>query len=859
MKRHRTILGLSTLCALFLVLTAQRRSGDRDDYLGPELRQRVEVLKQEAQQSTDDVAVLGQRLDTLSQWANAYSLTGGPVPDGFPHLTTQAVKALRGLKGPAQMPVGTVSEFIRRYTREFQIKDEHPGAVGSLTLTPPGPFHAGEMVTITQIYTVGTLGMAEGGGVVVRGGGRRVSVQTGDPSKAGYVTVRSSNPDAVFTRSRPWAEWQSFQLRGGAVPFRLSGAALEEGDTITITYGDRSGGGPGIKLQESSSDQVILHVYVDIEGRGDTLRPKWPSFEVLGRSEVRYVNAVAPSIVEPNEPFTLAVRAEDRMKNLSSGVMPALEVQVNGKPFRKVAAGSPAMSLLENVRVGEPGIYRFTVRNADGSIQATSNPVRVEDDPAYRVYWGDTHGHTAFAEGQGSPDGYYRFGRDVARLDFLSLSEHDQWMDDSEWRSLMEMISKYEVPGKFTAILGFEWTSRIEYGGHHNVFFRTTPDRRRVPNQEAALLDELYDGLRRQNGPDDVLIIPHAHQAGDWTNSDPEMERLVEIQSGHGTFDWFGNKYLLNGYQVGFVGASDNHNGHPGYSGIGNRQLGGLAAALAPENSPDEIFSALRDRATYATTGERILLDATLNGERMGGRQGDASVRRIDCRVNGTAPIDAIDVIKNGTIIYTKRFLEGDVSSDAWVQITLESSTEVVGERVVPRGGRPWKGTMRVKGARLIEHRDPWFTQPATYHVAQSATGRNQIDFDLPTRGRGKSLLLRLSGASPDTVVTVDMEATTESRGSGGYARVPQELPANMVDFRLGDLQGQVERKEYQVLGYTDALSAQIVTSGQALDQEFSFTDQGEARSGDYYYLRVRQIDGSMAWSSPFWVGESGS
>ena len=839
--------------------------GDSDDYLTPDLRQRVEALKLEAPESTDDIAVLSDRLDTLWQWANAYSLTGGPIPDAFPQLVANVNRTLRGIGGGAVVPADFVPEFIRHYTREFQIKDEHPGAMGSLRFEPPGPFHAGDRITIQQIYTVGTLGMAEGGGLLVRAA--RTGIQAEDATGPNYVTVQSSNPDATLTSSAPWGNWQGMHFRTGAgqprpgapravIPFRLSGAPLNEGDTITVTYGDTSGGGPGFKLQESSSDQVILHVYVDIEGKGDLLRPAWPSFEVLGREEVRYVNAVAPSVVAPDEPFTLAVRAEDRMKNLSSGVMPALEVLLGGEPFRTIAAGSPAISLLDDVTLAEPGVYRFSVQNEDGSIRATSNPVRVENDPEHRVYWGETHGHTAFAEGQGSPDGYYRFGRDVARLDFLSLSEHDIWMDDSEWRKLQDLVEEYRIEGEFTTILGFEWTSRSPLGGHHNVFFRDTPGRSRVPNQKAPLLDELYAGLRSENSTDDVLVIPHAHQPGDWTNSDPDLERLVEIQSGHGTFDWFGNKYLQNGFEVGFIGASDNHNGHPGYSGIGNRQLGGLAAVIASENNADAIFSALRDRAAYATTGERILFEATLNGVRMGTRQDDAAVRRIDSRVNGTAPIDAIDVIKNGTIVYTRRYLESALSEEARVQITFESSTETHGERTPPRGGRPWKGSIQVAGATLVGYDDPWFTQPATYRVARDAEDRNRIDFDFPTRGRPKSLVLELRGAGPDTVVTVDMETTTESRGSGGYVRVPQELPANTVRFRLGDLKGQVDRRDYQVLEHTDALSAQIVTEGRALDQEFTFTDQGENRPGDYYYLRVRQIDGSMAWSSPFWVGE---
>ena len=845
-----------------LIWAAAQNAGEasRGDYLNPDLRRRVERLKVEARESAADIETLAARLDTLWRWANAYSLTGGPFPDGFPQLTANANRALRRLpQGGAQLPVADIPEFIRRYAREFQIKDEQPDALGSLTLTPPGPFRAGEYVTLTQIYTVGAMPMAAGGGIVLRKSARRsAGLQADDPTKANYVTVRSSNPQARFTPAEPWGRWLSFLIRTSNLPFRLSGADLAEGETITIVYGDASGGGPGLKLQEASNDQVILHTLVDLEGKGDLLTPRWPSFEVVGRDEVRYVNAVAPSVVEPDEPFTLAVRAEDRSKNLSSGVMPALDVRVNGKPLRKIAAGSPALVEIDNLRLAEPGVYRFSVSSADGSLQASSNPLRVEADPAYRVFWGETHGHTAFAEGQGSPDGYYKFGRDVARLDFLSLSEHDIWMDDREWKTLQEMAAKHRVPGRFTTILGFEWTSRLLYGGHHNVFFRNAPGRRRVPNQTAPLLDELYAGLRRRNGTDDVLIIPHAHQAGDWSRNDPDMERLVEIQSGHGTFDWFGDKYLRNGFEVGFVGASDNHNGHPGYSGVGNRQMGGLAAALARENTADGIFDALRNRAVYATTGERIILDAALNGSRMGRRQPQASAREIVCRIHGTAPIDTVEVIKNGESIYSKRYLESEIAEETWVRIFFESSTEVIGRRQVPRGGRPWRGAITVEGAQLLDYKDPWFTQPAAYRTARSSGDRNRIDFEMNTRGRGKALLLKLGGASPDTTVSVDMETTRESLGSGGYERRPQRLPANRASFRLGDMNGQAARKEYRVLEHTDALSAQIVTRGRALDREFRYTDRGPAAPGDYYYVRVRQIDGAMAWSSPFWVGKAG-
>ena len=845
-KRRAAIFG-----AVFAGLVGVSGCESPSDYLAPALRERVEQLKLEAPNASSDPAVLRQRLATLWDWANAYSLTGGPVPGGFPQLAANANRGLRRLQGAGPViPVEAVSAFVERYTREFQIKDEMPGALGELRLSQTGPFRAGAHVTVSLVYEVGDLPMAVGGGIVI-GRSRSAAHQGTFPGAANYVTVNASRPDAVFKVGEPWGRWITFETRGG-LSYRLTGAQLEKGDTVTITFGDRSGGGPGLRLQNWSNDRFVFKTFLDLEGRGWLLSPAWPSLEVVGEEEVRFLNAIAPSIVQPDESFTLSVRAEDRYKNLSSGPMPAADVLLNGEPFYGISGGGPAMHHIEGVTLDTPGVYRFEVRSAAGAIAGTSNPVRVEEGPSRRIYWGELHGHTGFAEGQGSPDGYFRFGRDVARLDFLSLSEHDIWMDDFEWQALREMVEKYREPGKFTPILGFEWTSRLRWGGHHNVFFRNTEARQRVPNQTAPLLDELYQGLRDGNDDEDVLVVPHAHQPGDWTNSDPGIERLVEIQSGHGTFEWFGNKYLENGFRVGFIGASDNHVGHPGYTGMTNRQMGGLAAVLAPENTGDAIFSALRRRATYATTGERIILDAATNAAGMGQDQVNSAARTIQCSVSGTAPIDSIEVVKNGKVIYTKRYLQGDLTENAAVQISFEASTEVVGRRQVPRGDRPWKGVVRVEGAEIVGLDEPWYAHPSTYSAALRG---DRVEFRTNTRGRSLGLVLKLRGASADTRVVVEMEETLELNGSGGYERTRQTLPANRQDFILGDLGGEVDRREYQVLEHTDALSLQLVVDGGSLDQDFTYTDRDDLQEGDSYYLRVRQLDGAMAWSSPVWIG----
>ena len=56
-----------------------------------------------------------------------------------------------------------------------------------------------------------------------------------------------------------------------------------------------------------------------------------------------------------------------------------------------------------------------------------------------------------------------------------------------------------------------------------------------------------------------MVVIPHAHNPGDFRQSHPGLEPLVEMMSMHGTFEWFMQEYLSRGHQVGVVAASDDH------------------------------------------------------------------------------------------------------------------------------------------------------------------------------------------------------------------------------------------------------------------------------------------------------------
>jgi hypothetical protein len=608
-------------------------------------------------------------------------------------------------------------------------------------------------------------------------------------------------------------------------------------------------------MQTFASDQLLLPVYLDLDGTGRFLTPDWPGIEVLGGG-VERLEVHAPSVVGVDEPFSLTVRSTDGLHNTAHGPIPEYTVTLDGETVATVPAGEEPFFDIETPGVDAPGVYRFFVESGDGSLGAVSNPVWVRSAPERRIYWGETHGHTDFAEGQGTPGAYYRFARDEARLDFAVLSEHDFWMDDSEWQTMQRLVREFTDDGRFVAYLGYEWTALRDRGGHHNVYFRR-PEAERVPIQDAHRLPMLYEGLHSSAEPDDVLIIPHAHTAGDWTRSDPELERLVEIYSCHGTFEYFGNMYLQNGFEIGFVAASDDHRSKPGI-GHGNWKLTlvgipGLAAVVTPALTVDDIFDGLRGLSSYATSGARIILDATVNGYGMGTRQPDNGRRRIACRVMGTSPIDRFDVIRNGEVVFSRSYLEPGTGGDTRYQLSFASSSDVfTPDRTDnPRPYRSWVGSFEVRGARLRSVRGTGLDNVLMDRFEIDPADPNRVHFHIVTRGRADSLLLELEGTSEDTRIIVDLESSVESGPTRpGYVRGFAELPGGR--FVLGD--GTTEHR-LTVGEHVDRIGLQVVDPGAPLDRELELIDTDGVEPGDYYYVRVTQLDGHQAWSSPFWVG----
>ena len=123
--------------------------------------------------------------------------------------------------------------------------DYRPDLMGTAQLEPSGRFEAGSMQSFTLTYTAGAFGIDDTGSIKI---GLRFAtdfgpVQFTDPKAAGYTTVEASNGATLdakweFKRNiRPWSR----SLYVGVMKDFLAPA-----DTITIRFGDRRQGSPGI-------------------------------------------------------------------------------------------------------------------------------------------------------------------------------------------------------------------------------------------------------------------------------------------------------------------------------------------------------------------------------------------------------------------------------------------------------------------------------------------------------------------------------------------------------------------------------------------------------------------------------------
>ncbi|MBE6884747.1 MAG: DUF3604 domain-containing protein [Ruminococcaceae bacterium] len=304
-----------------------------------------------------------------------------------------------------------------------------------------------------------------------------------------------------------------------------------------------------------------------------------------------------------------------------------------------------------------PGIHHIRLTDRESGFTAISNPIIVtETIPENRAYFGDIHWQTYFTDGLRNPEELYYYAKDEGFLDFGAITDHSEGITDRQWDYMCAVTEDFNIPGEFSTLIGEEWTSFApSHCGHRNIYYRDGQRRPiyRSTDEHYDDIDKLYDTLKEE----EAMAIPH-HSSNiimgvNWdAGHDPRLEPAVEIYSCWGSSELSkedGNiapllaeggttpgQYirdaLRRGRRFGFVGGGDIHCGRPGDSfnqtcwtkkdGSGtefhHQYVAGFTCASLPQNTRENIYDAIQNRATWVTTQQRYYLEYTIDGCNMG-------------------------------------------------------------------------------------------------------------------------------------------------------------------------------------------------------------------------------------------------
>jgi hypothetical protein len=490
----------------------------------------------------------------------------------------------------------------------------------------------------------------------------------------------------------------------------------------------------------------------------------------------------------------------------------------------------------------------------------------------HRLFWGDLHNHNAVGYAKGSLDRSIDLAR--AHLDFFAFTGHASWHDmpkmpgdrHLKWVHGFEAHRKHwprtrrllrEANSKdFVALLGYEWHSS-KFGDYCLLFPEDQPDLF-LPDHVNKLLD-FADSKK-------ALAIPHhlAYKQGwrgaNWRYFRSAVTPVVEIFSEHGCTETDRAPFpmlrhsnggrstsntvqpqLNRGLRFGFVASSDDHRGYPGAYGEG------VVGIWAEDLTAASLFEAIRARRTYAATGDRIALDVQLNDRPMGAEVPMTKDREINVRVEGQDAIHMIELIRNGRVIeryFPEDHLKGPVRLPGRVKCRLQYGW---GPWAALDLGRvcSWDMTLRLskgqfrralgcfQAAPFAEDlRDRLTLVSPTEIKLQSPTTRVKAYAEDPT----KSLVLDID-AQGDTELTVELRSPARQTITTRLSRLIKD---NVVEFT-------------GVFTSESLVVHRLVGPGE-YEANIRWHDRRTSKATDYYYVRVTQHNGHMAWSSPIWV-----
>jgi uncharacterized protein DUF3604 len=501
-----------------------------------------------------------------------------------------------------------------------------------------------------------------------------------ESQKPGYVTAEISNKGKVsleFSHNNNLQWWIKINI--GDLP-------MIEGNFVTVKYSE-------VKIQRFPQNwfgnwRSAMRTVVDYEGEGEfscVSEEKTEKPTIIAAPPAKLYVAM-PSVIRPNEVFIVKASVLDYCNNRaypsSEGLFFLTSETEPFIPLTTAQIDEKNNNYLEFKITTPTSCDSFNViaANKKNNLYGKGAPSIIDHKgDKLNVYFGDTHAKTMLSDGLKTPMKYFEHARDVALLDFAAIADHNfmeasriegpfrKQMSDEGFAEIQSACESYNESGRFVTLQSFEQNRIKGYPGHRNVYFKGI-----APGLfRGEKLKDLYKYLEGH----DALIIPHHPII--WNTkihlNNSKYERVLEMYSMHCSSEFKGssiNNYettknkkesgisareiLDNGFRIGFIASSDNHNGAPGLSAVPSRFTnltypGGLAAVLAPDLTRESIFDGLYNRRCYATSGVRIYLDFRINGELMGSeiKIEIPSKVKYEITISGTDKIASIELIRN--------------------------------------------------------------------------------------------------------------------------------------------------------------------------------------------------------------------
>ena len=673
-----------------------------------------------------------------------------PTPPGEPHAQTASTDAPpeeRSAIGPdgwaEQHPIVSPNAQPELHWAALAERDRErdpADGAGRAWIERTQRIEAGSHQRIELVFEVADSGIAEGGLIFVQADPfwSWSEAQTIDRTRSGYTTASPRQPGIELVPSN---------LHIGA--FEVRGRALKGGEKIDFVYG---AGPSGARVDDYAERGAPLLIGVDATGNGTRAWLSEPASLDISARDAESLVAFAAADIAPGQAFEISLAPIDGKGNRTT--WPGQPREQN--PSQKHEAGSGgcenfafavnpirgsalldlpdhlelnnacARNTRQTLRLIAPnkeGVLRLEVTGLGelASMRAEVNPIVVRHADR-RLVWGDLHGHSQLSDGTGTPEDYFRYARDVARLDAVALTDHDHWgiRPLDEHPELIEAVraatNEVNVPGDFITLPGYEWTNWV-HGHRHVLSFDDALPFFSALDSQTDRPDELWAALRGQP----VLTFAH-HSAGEpvatnWAfRPDPILEPVTEIVSVHGMSEardapapvrggidgYFVRDTLLRGDRLGFIGSGDSHDGHPGLTQIAGGQ-GGLAGLITEALDRPALLETLRRRQTFATNGIRPFLEVHLDEVPMGGslsvpirRGGNGEIEhesgltkhpelRLHIRYEATSPVKRIDLIRSGRIAQIP--IENEISLDLVRMIPALRPGDFHYVRIVEEGG----------------------------------------------------------------------------------------------------------------------------------------------------------------------------